>query len=66
MDVFVRQNDSLWYYSQLFKVNYQLIIDSNSGIDPLALMIGQQIKIPGFTTSGKLPGHAIFHWMPYF
>ncbi|MBT2604617.1 LysM peptidoglycan-binding domain-containing protein [Bacillus sp. ISL-53] len=49
MDVFVRQNDSLWYYSQLFKVNYQLIIDSNSGIDPLALMIGQQIKIPGFT-----------------
>jgi g-D-glutamyl-meso-diaminopimelate peptidase len=52
MDVFVRQNDSLWYYSQLFKVNYQLIIDSNSGIDPLALMIGQQIKIPGFTTTG--------------
>lgn len=52
MDVFVRQNDSLWYYSQIFKVNYQLIIDSNSGIDPLALMIGQQIKIPGFTTTG--------------
>ncbi|MFY0783457.1 M14 family zinc carboxypeptidase [Peribacillus simplex] len=51
MDVFVRQNDSLWYYSQLFKVNYQLIIDSNNGIDPLALMIGQQIKIPGFTTT---------------
>ncbi|WP_411739181.1 M14 family metallopeptidase [Peribacillus sp. S4] len=54
MDVFVRQNDSLWYYSQLFKVNYQLIIDSNSGIDPLALMIGQQIKIPGFTTTGYI------------
>ncbi|MFF2854305.1 M14 family zinc carboxypeptidase [Peribacillus sp. NPDC058002] len=51
MDVFVRQNDSLWYYSQLFKVNYQLMIDSNSGIDPLALMIGQQIKIPGFMTT---------------
>ncbi|MFF2289831.1 M14 family metallopeptidase [Peribacillus butanolivorans] len=52
MDVFVRQNDSLWHYSQLFNVNYQLIIDSNSGIDPLALMIGQKIKIPGFTTTG--------------
>lgn len=52
MDVFVRQNDSLWHYSQLFNVNYQLIIDSNSGIDPLALKIGQKIKIPGFTTTG--------------
>lgn len=35
-------------------MNYQLIIDSNSGIDPLALMIGQQIKIPGFTTTGYI------------
>ncbi|MGE6378550.1 M14 family metallopeptidase [Peribacillus muralis] len=51
MDVYVRQNDSLWYYSQLFKTNYQLIVDSNRGIDPQALMIGQQIKIPGFTST---------------
>ncbi|WP_340372337.1 M14 family metallopeptidase [Peribacillus sp. FSL E2-0218] len=51
MDVYVRQNDSIWYYSQLFKVNYQLIIDSNRGIDPQGLMIGQRIKIPGFTST---------------
>ncbi|MFD9627931.1 M14 family metallopeptidase [Peribacillus muralis] len=51
MDVYVRQNDSLWYYSQLFKLHYQLIIDSNGGIDPQSLMIGQKLKIPGFTST---------------
>lgn len=48
MDVFVRQGDSLWYYSQLFKINYILLLDSNPNIEPNVLMIGQQVKIPGF------------------
>ncbi|MGG3925875.1 M14 family metallopeptidase [Metabacillus fastidiosus] len=48
MDVFVRRGDSFWYFSQLFKINAQLIIDSNRNINPQALSIGQRIQIPGF------------------
>lgn len=50
LEITVRQGDSLWYYSQLFKMNIQLIIDSNSGIEAGQLFIGQRIKIPGFVT----------------
>lgn len=50
MDVFVRQGDSLWYFSQLFKIPLQLIIDSNRNINPEVLTVGQSIKIPGFET----------------
>lgn len=48
MDVFVRQRDSLWYYSQLFRVPFQLILDSNQNINPSTLTIGQRVAIPGF------------------
>ncbi|WP_108671002.1 M14 family metallopeptidase [Peribacillus acanthi] len=48
MDVYVRRGDSFWYYSQLFKMNYQLIVDSNSDTDPNQLMIGQRVRIPGY------------------
>lgn len=48
MEVFVRRGDSLWYYSQLFKVPLQLIIDSNRNIDPQRISVGQRIRIPGF------------------
>lgn len=50
MDVFVRQGDSLWYFSQVFKIPLQLIIDSNRNINPQVLMVGQSIQIPGFVT----------------
>ena len=50
MDVYVRQGDSLWYFSQLFKIPLQLIIDSNRNINPEVLTVGQSIKIPGFET----------------
>lgn len=50
MEITVRQGDSLWYYSQLFKMKIQLIIDSNLGIEAGQLFIGQRIKIPGFVT----------------
>ncbi|PLT27538.1 M14 family zinc carboxypeptidase [Peribacillus deserti] len=50
MDVFVRQGDTLWYYSTLFKVNTQLIIDSNPDSNPDKLAAGQRIRIPGFVS----------------
>ncbi|MGB3101792.1 MAG: LysM domain-containing protein, partial [Psychrobacillus psychrotolerans] len=51
MDVYVRSGDSLWYYSQLFKVPFRLIIDSNRNIDPQTLSIGARIQIPGYVTT---------------
>lgn len=49
--VSVREQDSLWKYSQLFQVPLPLIIDSNPGVDPNRLMIGQTIDIPGYIIS---------------
>lgn len=51
MKVSVREQDSLWKYSQLFQVPLPLIIDSNPGVDPNRLMIGQTIDIPGYIIS---------------
>lgn len=48
MDVVVRQGDSLWYYSRLFKLDHRLLIDSNRNIQTNMLSIGQKVKIPGF------------------
>jgi g-D-glutamyl-meso-diaminopimelate peptidase len=50
MKVTVRSGDSLWYYSQLFVVPLNLIIDSNRSINPSSLQVGQEIFIPGFNT----------------
>ena len=51
MDVKVRSGDSLWYYSNLFNVPLDLIVDSNLEADPTSLQIGQTIRIPGYQTS---------------
>ncbi|CDQ20402.1 g-D-glutamyl-meso-diaminopimelate peptidase [Halobacillus karajensis] len=51
MDVKVRSGDSLWYYSNLFNVGLDLIIDSNPEADPSSLQIGQTIRIPGYQTT---------------
>ncbi|MEH7248873.1 M14 family metallopeptidase [Neobacillus niacini] len=48
MDIYVREGDSLWYYSQLHGINFQLIVDSNREIQPSQLAVGQLIQIPGF------------------
>lgn len=48
MDIVVRQGDSYWHYSQLFKLPLQLIIDSNREIPANKLRVGQTVKIPGF------------------
>ncbi|ETI66455.1 M14 family metallopeptidase [Neobacillus vireti] len=50
MEIVVRQGDSLSHYSQLFKINLQLIKDSNRIIEPNSLSVGQRIQIPGFGT----------------
>nr|WP_144927336.1 M14 family metallopeptidase [Paenibacillus bovis] len=49
MEVRVRPGDMLWHYSQLFFIPTVLIIDSNPGINPYALQVGQTVTIPGFT-----------------
>jgi g-D-glutamyl-meso-diaminopimelate peptidase len=48
MKVHVRSGDSLWYYSRLFMIPLNLIIDSNPGLNPNNLNIGQEVNIPGF------------------
>jgi g-D-glutamyl-meso-diaminopimelate peptidase len=50
MDVYVRRGDTLWFYSQLFAMNLQLIYDSNRDIQLNTLAIGQRIRIPGFVS----------------
>ncbi|WP_274308195.1 M14 family metallopeptidase [Solibacillus daqui] len=51
MDVFIRPGDSIWYYSQIFKLPLQLIIDSNPNLNAQALKINQKVKIPGYVTN---------------
>lgn len=50
MEIVVRSGDSLWLYSQLFKIHLQLINDSNRDIQQNKLLVGQHIQIPGFVT----------------
>ncbi|OZU90171.1 peptidase M14 [Virgibacillus indicus] len=51
MEVSVRSGDSFWYYSQLFSLPVELIEGSNPEISANQLMIGQQVRIPGYTLS---------------
>lgn len=48
MEIKVRPGDTLWYYSQLFMVPLNLIIDSNPNIDPNHIKSSSLIQIPGF------------------
>jgi g-D-glutamyl-meso-diaminopimelate peptidase len=48
MDIYVRRGDSFWYFSNVFNIPLQLIIDSNSNLNPNALKAGQTVKVPGF------------------
>lgn len=50
MHIFVRPDDSIAYYSQLFHIPMQLILDANLPLTPDTLTVGQSIKIPGFIT----------------
>lgn len=48
MKVQVRTGDSIGYYSNLFVIPMNLLMDSNNEINPMALQIGQSINIPGY------------------
>lgn len=62
MQILVRSGDSLWYYSQLFLIPINLIIDSNPNVNPTALQIGQRVHIPGFTTQTYRIGQGDTLW----
>lgn len=51
MEIIVRPGDSFWYYSQVFNVPFQLILDSNRNLNAQALMPNQPVQIPGYVTS---------------
>ncbi|MFD2760807.1 M14 family metallopeptidase [Lentibacillus juripiscarius] len=48
MEVTIRPNDSLWYYSELFDVPLVLIEQSNPALNPNQLMAGETVQIPGY------------------
>ncbi|WP_141431598.1 M14 family metallopeptidase [Bacillus sp. 03113] len=48
MKVHFRKGDSLSYYSRLFLIPLNLILDSNPNINVSNLQTGQEINIPGF------------------
>ncbi|MBD8071349.1 M14 family metallopeptidase [Bacillus sp. PS06] len=48
MKVQVRLGDSFWYYSQIYGLPLQLIIDSNRGLNIQQLQVGSEVNIPGF------------------
>lgn len=48
MQVKARREDTLWKYSLLFGIPYQLILDSNRDREPAALAIGDAVQIPGY------------------
>lgn len=50
MQVRVRSGDTFWYYSRLFLVPMDLIIDSNPNMNVADLTVGQTVRIPGFQT----------------
>lgn len=51
MIIELRQGDTLWYYSLLFQIPLQLIIDSNPQLEPQNLTPGTQVLIPGYTAN---------------
>lgn len=50
MKIQARTNDSFEYYSQLFTLPLNLIIDSNPAANPKKLDAGDEINIPGFVS----------------
>lgn len=50
MEIYVRSGDSFWFYSQLFNVPLELIIQSNPNISASQLHVGQSVQLPGYET----------------
>lgn len=54
MEIRVRRGDTFWHYSQLFHIPLKLIMDSNPGIRPNELDLGQAVQIPGFVATTRV------------
>ena len=48
MEVKIRKGDTFYYYSQLFYLPLQLIMDSNPGVNSSSLQVGSIVNVPGF------------------
>ncbi|WP_078595368.1 M14 family metallopeptidase [Evansella clarkii] len=53
MRIRVRRGDTLWFYSRLFSIPLNLLMDSNRDVDPAGLQPGQEIRIPGYVTASQ-------------
>jgi g-D-glutamyl-meso-diaminopimelate peptidase len=62
MEIKLRTGDTLWYYSQLFMVPLNLILDSNPNVNPNKLAISESILIPGFETQVHQIKHGDTLW----
>lgn len=62
VNIYVRYGDTLWYYSQLFQVPLELILDANPGVMPNSLQVARMIRIPGYMTETVVirPGDTIW------
>ncbi|MFT8319286.1 MAG: M14 family metallopeptidase [Bacillus sp. (in: firmicutes)] len=50
MEIKARLGDTFWYYSRLFMIPLNIMVDSNPSINPNNITNGQKVNIPGFTT----------------
>lgn len=62
MKVKVRTGDTLDYYSQLFMIPMQLMLDANQLINDTPLEKGQTIQIPGFELETRSIGQKDAFW----
>lgn len=62
LQIKVRQGDTLWYYSQLFRMSLSLLIDANTHLNPNHISVGQVINIPGFTTTNYVIARGDTFW----
>ncbi|WHY70425.1 M14 family metallopeptidase [Fictibacillus enclensis] len=52
MKITVRKGDTFSYYSQLFDLPLQLLLDSNPNLNPDALQPGSFVRLPGYFAEG--------------
>ncbi len=48
MIITVRTRDTFWYYSELYNIPLNLLVDSNRNINPANLSVGMTVRIPGY------------------
>ncbi|WP_274364299.1 M14 family metallopeptidase [Paenibacillus thermotolerans] len=48
MEIYVRPGDTLWNYSQWFRIPFQLVLDSNPDLADGRLNVGDRVQIPGY------------------